>query len=155
MLYNEVNQLYVYMYPLPPSHCSRSLQSAKLSSLCYTDRRFPLASCFTHGSVYMSILIFQFIPPSPSPLCPHICSLCLCLYSCLGNGFIHIIFFFFRLHLYVLIHDICFSDLLHCMTNSRPITPLGMRGIEGIDSRQDWNHLYYLVSLSMCFCLSL
>ena len=42
VLYNEVNQLYVYIYPLPleplshpaPSHPSRSSQSAELSSLC-------------------------------------------------------------------------------------------------------------------------
>jgi len=31
---------------------------------------FPLAICFAHGSVYMSILIFQFISfTSPCPLC--------------------------------------------------------------------------------------
>ena len=29
--------------------------------------RFPLAICFTHGSVYMSILISQFILPPPPP----------------------------------------------------------------------------------------
>jgi len=40
--YSEVNQLYVYMYPLPfghpspPFHFSRSSQITKLSSLCYT-----------------------------------------------------------------------------------------------------------------------
>ena len=42
LLYNEVNQLYVYTHPLlgppfhPPSHPSRSPQSTKLRSLCYT-----------------------------------------------------------------------------------------------------------------------
>ena len=41
LLYNKVNQLYVYIYPLsiesspPPLHPSRSSQSTKLSSLCY------------------------------------------------------------------------------------------------------------------------
>ena len=29
-------------------------------------RSFPLAVCFTHGSVFMSILISHFVPPSPS-----------------------------------------------------------------------------------------
>ena len=29
--------------------------------------RFPLAIYFTHGSGFMSNLIFQFVPPSPSP----------------------------------------------------------------------------------------
>ena len=28
---------------------------------------FPLAVYFTHGSVYMPVLLSQFIPPSPSP----------------------------------------------------------------------------------------
>ena len=139
MLYNEVNQLYVYMYPLPPSHRSRSLQSTKLSSSV-------IQTAGSHWQAVSHIVVYIYINPklpihptfSFSPLCPHICSLCLCLYSCLGKRFIcTIFFFFFRLHLYVLIHDICFSDLLHCMTNSRPIRPLGMRGIEGIDCRQD------------------
>ena len=28
---------------------------------------FPLAGYFTHGSVYVSTLLSQFVPPSPSP----------------------------------------------------------------------------------------
>ena len=28
---------------------------------------FPLAICFTYGNVYISVLLSQFIPPSPSP----------------------------------------------------------------------------------------
>ena len=58
LLYNEVNQLYVYIYPLPlgppshpPSHPSRSSQGSKLSSLVYSS--FPLPICFTPGSVYI------------------------------------------------------------------------------------------------------
>ena len=39
-------------------------------------------------SVCMSVLLSQFIPPSPSPLCPYIQSLHLCLYSCPENRFI-------------------------------------------------------------------
>ena len=49
--------------PLP--HLSRLSQSSRLGSLCYIS--FPLASYFTHDSVYMSILLSQLIPPSPSP----------------------------------------------------------------------------------------
>ena len=63
--------MYIYTHPpywasLPPapSHPSRSSQSTKLCSLFYSS--FPLALCFKHGSVCMSILIPQFIPPSPS-----------------------------------------------------------------------------------------
>ena len=54
---------------------------------------FPLAVYFIPGSVYMSRLISQFIPPSPSP---HPMStypfLCLHLYSCPANGFTCTIF---------------------------------------------------------------
>ena len=61
---------------------------------------FPSAIYFTHGSVYMSILCYQFISPSCS--CPFPCpchhSLCLCLYSCPANKFISTIFS--RFHIY-------------------------------------------------------
>ena len=50
--------------------------------------RFPLAVYFTHGSVYMSILISQFIPPPLPSLCPRICSIHLPLYSCPASRFI-------------------------------------------------------------------
>ena len=72
-----MNQLFVYLYPLPlgpPSHPPHPTHlghhSTELSSLCYTSR-FPLAICFTHGSVFMSNLISQFVPPSPCPPCVH------------------------------------------------------------------------------------
>ena len=71
-----LSHLYTYISSLliipPPSHwwASRSSQSTKLSSLCYTAA-LPLAICFTHGGVYMSVLNPQFIPSSPSP-----CSSC-------------------------------------------------------------------------------
>ena len=45
------------------------------------------------SSVYMSIPISPFIPPSSSPPCPpHILSLCLHLYSCPTNKFVCTIF---------------------------------------------------------------
>ena len=47
-----------------PTHLGHHRERAELPVL-YS--RFPLASYFTHGSVYMSILISQFIPPFPSP----------------------------------------------------------------------------------------
>ena len=53
-----------------PSHPSGSAQSTELSSLCYGS--FPLAGYFTHGSVHMSILVSQAVPPS-SPLPVSIC----------------------------------------------------------------------------------
>lgn len=52
----------------PPSHPSRSSQITGLSSLCYIE-----TVCLTQvsvrcvGGVYVSVLLSQFIPPSPSP----------------------------------------------------------------------------------------
>ena len=50
-------------------------------------------------------------PPLP-PWYPYVCSLHLCLYFCFVNKFVFTNFF--RLHLYALIYNICFSlsDLL-------------------------------------------
>ena len=87
LLYNKVNQLYIYIYPhissllrLPPTLPIPPLQvvtkhQADLPVLC---GRFPLAICFTFGSVYMSMPLSHFVPAYPSPsLCPQIHSLCL------------------------------------------------------------------------------
>ena len=101
LLYSKVNQLY-YIHPSsldlavshrPPSQPSRSLQSTDLSSLCYT---YTVASHWLpvlHMAVYMcKILISQSAPPFLPPLCPHACSLCLCLYFCPADRFICTIF---------------------------------------------------------------
>ena len=72
MFYNKANQLHAHMYPLPlelpslPTLPAEVIteQRTELPMLC---SRFSLAICFTHGSVYMSILVSQFIPLSPSP----------------------------------------------------------------------------------------
>ena len=67
LLNSNMNQLYIYIYPLPlkpPSHCPRSSQSTKLRSLCYTA---AFTSYFTQASVYMSVL-FSIHPLSfPTP----------------------------------------------------------------------------------------
>ena len=69
---------YMYTYipffldlpPSPSSNPSRSSQSTE-ADLPAPYRRFPLAICFTHGSVYMSIPISQFIPSPSLPPLPH------------------------------------------------------------------------------------
>ena len=92
LLYNKVNQLYIYIYPhissllcLPPILPIPPLQvvtkhQADLPVLCGC---FPLAIYFTFGSVYMSMTFSHFVPDylSPSP-CPQVHSLRLRLYSC-------------------------------------------------------------------------
>ena len=105
LLYNKVNQLYIYMYPhissllhLPPTLPIPPLQvvtkhRADIPVLCGC---FPLAIYFTFGSIYKSMPLSHFIPayPSPSP-CPQVHSLHLRLYSCPAPRFFRTIFFYF------------------------------------------------------------
>ena len=102
LLYNKVNQLYVYIYPhissllhLPPTLPIPPLQvvtkhRGDLPVLCSC---FPQAIYFTFGSVYMSMQFSHFVPafPSPSP-CPQVHSLCLHIYYCSALRFLRTIF---------------------------------------------------------------
>ena len=106
LLYNKVNQLYVYIYPHIPSllHFPPILPIPHLQVV--TKHRadlpmrcscFPLAIYFTLGSVYMSMLL-SFCPSLPfPPLCPQVHSIRLCLYSCPAPRFIRTIFFLFQI----------------------------------------------------------
>ena len=104
LLYNKVNQLYIYIYlhipsllRLPPTLPITPLQvvtkhPADLPVLCGC---FPLAICFTFGSIYKSMPLSHFIPAYPSPtLCHQVHSLCLHLYSCPAPRFFITLFFF-------------------------------------------------------------
>ena len=107
LLYNKLNQLYIYIYPhissllcLPPIFPIPPLQvgtkhQADLPLLCGC---FPLAIYFTFGSVYMSMPLSHFVPPYPShsPY-PQVHSLCLRLYACPAPRFFRTSFFFFFL----------------------------------------------------------
>ena len=82
--------------PGPPSHPpSSALGHHRASSwdpVLYNSS-FPLAVCFTHGSVYVSLLLSQSVPHSPSlAVCPQVCLLHLGLCSCPANKSIHPIF---------------------------------------------------------------
>jgi len=88
--------IYIYIYippeaslPPAPSHPSRSSQSTELSSLCYTASSHWLA--ILHGTIYIYmyicvLYIYCYSPnsshPQLPPLCSHIGSLHLLLYSC-------------------------------------------------------------------------
>ena len=50
-------------------------------------------SYFTHGGVFLSILLSQFVLPSPSSLCLQVCSLH--LYSCPANRLVHQVLLYF------------------------------------------------------------
>ena len=69
---------------------------------------FPLASYFTHGNVYVSMVLSQFIPSSRSfpPLCPKsVLYFASVFLPCKQVHQYH----FSRFHMYALIYDICFS----------------------------------------------
>ena len=89
--------MYICTLPLEtPSHlpphptslgCHRALG---LSPLHHTANSHQLS--ILHMVMYVLQCYSLFVPPSPSPLCPQICSLCLQLYSLSANRFIGTIF---------------------------------------------------------------
>ena len=126
LLYNKLNQLYIYIYPhissllrLPPTLSIPPLQvvtkpRADLPVLCGC---FPLAIYFTFGSIYKSMPLSHFVPadPRPSP-CPQVHSQRLRLYSCPATRFFITIFIlFFQIpYICVSMRYLFFSfDLLH------------------------------------------
>ena len=114
-LYNNMNWLYVYIDPLllePPLGHHRAPNWAPCAI-----RNFPLAVYFTHSIVYMSIQLLIY-HPLPS-LCSHICSPCLCLYSCPANS--SFLPFFYIPYICINIQYLFFSFWLNsvCMTDSR------------------------------------
>ena len=107
--YINTNQPQVYICPLPVqlrSHLlphSTPLSCHRAPVLC---SNFPLAICFTYGNVYVSVLLSQLIPPSPSPnLTASPFSTSASLFLCCKQVHQH---HFSGFHLYVLIYDICF-----------------------------------------------
>lgn len=67
--HDGVNQIHVYIHALPLNRPATSLgrPSADLSFPCL--QRLPLAVCVTRGRVFMSVLFFLFVSPSPSLPC--------------------------------------------------------------------------------------
>ena len=122
LLYNKVNQLYIYIYPhissllsLPPTIPIPPLQvvTKHRADLLVQCSCFPLAIHFTFHSVYMSVLLSHFIPASPSPAVPsHPFSRSVSLF--LPCHQVHQ-YRFLKFHIYALAYGICFflSDLLH------------------------------------------
>ena len=126
LLYNKMNQPYAYIYPdissllrLPPTLPIPPCQviakhRADLPELCGC---FPLAICFTFGSVYMSMPLSHFVPayPSPSPY-PQVHSLHLRLNSCPAARFISPFFLdsiYMRQHMiFVFLSDFTLCDRL-------------------------------------------
>ena len=57
--------------PPPSPFCCSSLSQSTRFELPVSYSKFPLAMCFIHGHVYVSMLLAQFAPPSPSLPCDH------------------------------------------------------------------------------------
>ena len=108
----------ISIYLSPPSwispHPIRGVREHRIKLPVWYSN-FPLAIFLTYGNVYISMLLSQFVPPSPSPVMSKVCSLCLHLYSYPINRLI-ITNFLDSTH--VLIYSICFFDVL-CITGSR------------------------------------
>ena len=119
LLYNRVNQLYVYTYPLPlgasPHPAIPPLQVIRehRAELPVLHRSFPLAVSSIQGRVCTSVLASQFISCSPSRAVstrPFSTSASLFL----SYSQVHL-YHFSRFHIYALKYNTCFclSDLLH------------------------------------------
>ena len=104
LLYNKVNQLYVYIYPhipsllhLPPTLPIPPLQvdTKHANALLVLCSCFQLAIYFTFGNVYMSMPLSHFIPAHPSPFpSPQVHSVHLHFYSCPAPRFVRTCLFF-------------------------------------------------------------
>ena len=101
-----------WAFPTPFHPSGSSTEHQAELPLLYSN--FPLASYFTHDSVYMSMLLSQFVLPSPSSHCVHLSVLY--VYICISSVWRGSSVLFFRLRIYALIYYICFSlsDFLHC-----------------------------------------
>ena len=117
LLYKNVNQLYVCIYPLPlerPSHPARSSQSTDLTGLPVLSCRFLLASCFTHGVVLYHLLWIH-------PTCIRVCILSASLsLSCISTIFLDSTYNIANIcYLFFWLASLCVEDsrFIHITTN--------------------------------------
>ena len=123
--------------PPHPTHlgCHRT---ADWSSL-HHKANFHQLSDFTDGSVYVSMLLTQFVPPSPCPCVhkstPYMSPLLPCRY----------VYHISRLHIYTLISEICFSlsDWLHSVIGSRFIHLI---------RTEEMSSFLWLSNIPLCIC---
>ena len=89
---------------LPPSHPSRSSQSARLGSLCFTPTSHQLA--ILHTLLYVCQGYLCICPTLCFPNCVHQFALCICIFipSLQTGSSIQ----FSRFYIYELIYNICF-----------------------------------------------
>ena len=130
LLYNEINQPYAYIYPLslePPCHppyptplCHQTALSWAPCAIQQVPTSYLFYTWYIYHTVYISILISQFIPP-PFPLCVHMFILYICGSSCCANGFNYTMFLDFTRRHYYTIFVFSFWLTSLCMIDSRSI----------------------------------
>ena len=128
--YNNANHplVYIYVY-IPPSsasrlqppsypptfHPSRSSQSTGLGSLCI-QQVSTTCICFIHCDVYMSVLLFQFIPPSSSlTVSTRLSAMSVSLFlSCLyDHQYSFSSFHMYALTMFVFLSSLCITGLVY------------------------------------------
>ena len=102
--------------PPTPSHYSRLSQGPRFE-LPASYSKFPLAIYFTYGNIYVSVLLSQFVSPSPSPTLSTILFFMSAspLLSCTQVHQYHV----YRFHIYALIYDICLFLTSLCILGFR------------------------------------
>ena len=86
--YIHMSSIHTYVLPPPPTafHSSRLSQSTRFE-LPASYSKFPLAIYFAYGDVYVSVLLFQFVPPFSFPNCDHKSVLYACILEDLNRLF--------------------------------------------------------------------
>ena len=86
--HQEKSATCIHAFPLslePPSHPRHPTPLGRHRALSWARCTAASPRYFTHGGVYMPMLLSQFVPPTSSPS-PQALSLLLCLYSCPANS---------------------------------------------------------------------
>ena len=86
--HQEKSATCIHAFPLslePPSHPRQPTPLGRHRALSWARCTAASPRYFTHGGVYMPMLLSQFVPPTSSPS-PQALSLLLCLYSCPANS---------------------------------------------------------------------
>ena len=108
------NHFSVYIYPLPLAPPIPLVQHRAVSWAPCAISSFPLATCVIHGNVDMSMLLCQYLLPSPSPPVPTN-PFYLRIYSCPTNRFFCTIFVVFTLHVNMIFFSFWLTSF--CMTD--------------------------------------
>ena len=82
--------------------------------------------------MYVSMLLSLFVPPFPSPLCPQVCSLCLCSHYCSANRFISTIFLDSIVTMHLCAYLLSYSVMSDSLDYSPPLS-----SVHGVLFRQE------------------